>query len=298
MRVLTCPRVAISLFVIAALMLPVTARRVRAADRQLLYTSVRDGKPNLFLISPDGTAERQLTREGASLGAWSPDRTRIAFTSDRTGNAELYVMDADGTHVRRLTSTDPDRENQVVWSPDGKKLVFHRHTDNPLSDEILVMDPDGTHELTNHPEFDGDPAWSPDGKEILFVSTRNGDGFRLFLMHPDGTEVRPLPISTSGHTFPAWSPGGKRIAYTDRTGEALEIFTSGADGSDPQKLTALGGRNTFAAWSPDGKEIAFEHYGNENDPGELWVTSADGTSQRRLGTTGPQLTGRPAWAPE
>lgn len=265
---------------------------------QLLYTSVRDGKARLFLIQADSGEERQLTAEEASLGAWSPDGKQIAFTSARSGNHDLFVMEADGSRVRQLTRTDPDRENQVAWSPDGKRLVFHRHTDTPLSDEIFLMNSDGTGEinLSNNPAFDGDPAWSPDGKQILFVSTRNG-AFQLFLMDPSGGNVQPLPVTADGWVFPAWSPDGKAIAYTKREGGGLELCTCRADGSDPQKLTGLGGSNTFAAWSPDGGQIVFEHYPNDTAPGELWITSADGRSLRRLGTTGPPLAGRPAWKP-
>ena len=299
MRLPILPR---RLLLLALVVLPLPGGHVQAEDgAQLLFTSVRDGKPNLYLVDAEGGNERQLTREGGSLGAWSPDGKRIVFTSERSGNADLYVMDADGSHVQRLTSTTPDRENQAAWSPDGKKILFHRHTDAPPSDQLFLMDPDGTHEvhLTNEGSFSGDPAWSPDGKQILFVSTRNGDGFHLFVMAADGTGARPLPAPTSeGWVFPAWSPDGKRIAYTSRVGDAQELFVCPVDGANPEKLTSLGGSNTFAAWSPDGKEIAFDHYPNQTDPGELWVISADGSAQRRIGTTGPPLSGRPAWKPK
>lgn len=120
------------------------------------------------------------------MGAWSPDGKRIVFISKRAGNAELFLLDADGGNVKQLT-TSPEEENQPFWSPDGKKIGFCRSEANATSTyDIWTMDADGTNvvNLTSSPGFDGDPAWSPDGKQILFVSTRGGDGFRLYLMRP------------------------------------------------------------------------------------------------------------------
>src|SRR5580692_5844247 len=52
-------------------------------SRRLAFTSDRDGKRQVYLISPNGGEATALTSEegGVSAIAWSPDGTGIAFTS-------------------------------------------------------------------------------------------------------------------------------------------------------------------------------------------------------------------------
>jgi tol-pal system beta propeller repeat protein TolB len=189
--------------------------RAAGSDR-LLFTSNREGRPRLYLIQPDTGDIQPLPNamDRESLTAWSPDGKKIAFCSHKSGNGDIYVMDADGTNVRQLT-TDPAEDLVSSWSPDGKQLAFtsRRNGDG----EIYVMNADGSEQrnLTRNPTYDGDPAWAPDGKQILFVSNRSGAGLRLYVMDPEGENVRQLPAkeSRAGPVFPAWSPDGKRIAF-------------------------------------------------------------------------------------
>jgi Tol biopolymer transport system component len=274
---------------------------VRSADPdRLLFTSTREGRARLYLLRPDTGDVQPLPNvaDRESLTAWSPDGKKIAFCSRKSGNGDIYVMDADGTNVRQLT-TDPAEDLVSSWSPDGKKLAFtsRRNGDG----EIYVMNADGSEQrnLTRNPAYDGDPAWSPDGKQILFVSNRSGAGLRLYVMDPEGENVRQLPAkeSRAGPVFPAWSPDGKKIAYADGTAEGVELFTCDADGTNPKQLTRMGGINTFPAWSPDGKRIAFQHWDKAEEPGSLWIVNVADGVQSHLGHTGPFQLGRPAWKP-
>jgi TolB protein len=73
--------------------------------RQIAFTSVRDGDREVYLVTGDGSALRNLTSSPAADGSpsWSPDGRTIAFVSNRRGRDELLVMNADGTGVRRLS---------------------------------------------------------------------------------------------------------------------------------------------------------------------------------------------------
>ena len=71
----------------------------------IAYATNTGGDYNIWIISLDGTTQRQLTRS-ASYDAeptWSPDGQEIAFVSTRTGNKEIWAISADGRRPRQIT---------------------------------------------------------------------------------------------------------------------------------------------------------------------------------------------------
>jgi Tol biopolymer transport system component len=62
------------------------------------------GNSDLFVVNPDGSGLRRLTRQAANVRwfAWSPDGRTIAFLRNR----EVHIVKADGTGERRLTQLD------------------------------------------------------------------------------------------------------------------------------------------------------------------------------------------------
>jgi Tol biopolymer transport system component len=99
-------------------------------------------------------------------------------------------------------------------------------------------------------------------------------GNGLYVMNPDGSGQTPLVPGES----PAWSPDGKKIAFTRSQGSNIDLFTMNADGSGQTDLTSLSGRAYEPAWSPDGTQIAYMHTDN--------CTPSDGTCQADLYTIG------------
>jgi TolB protein len=128
----------------------------------LVFTSLRDGDRELYLMAADGTDQRNLTRfpdADDNLARWSPDGRRIVFFSERDGNREIYVMDADGRDLLRLTDS-PGDDWFPEWSPDGRQIVFESTRDGDA--ELFVMAADGTdvRQLTFDDVWDGHPDWT------------------------------------------------------------------------------------------------------------------------------------------
>ena len=90
---------------------------------RIVFTSLRDGNPEIYVMDSDGGNQERLTNHPASDAApdWSPDGTRIAFASWRDGNGDIYVMDADGKNVIRLTD-GPGRSGIQTGLPMGERL--------------------------------------------------------------------------------------------------------------------------------------------------------------------------------
>ena len=87
------------------------------------------------------------------MASWSPDGTRIAFMSTREpGNyPSVFVMNADGSGAVNLT-LKPDGVTGVwssrapAWSPNGKYLYFTGARPTLPTEQIYVMNADGSHQ--------------------------------------------------------------------------------------------------------------------------------------------------------
>jgi TolB protein len=130
--------------------------------------------------------------------------------------------------------------------------------------------------------------------EILFCSNRDRaahtDG--IFVMHADGSNVRPLSITPGAEDWmPTLSPDGTRIAFgSNRLGDVMAIYLMNPDGSRQTRITDNQFSSYRPSWSPDGKRIVYAGF----ETGELFLMNADGSGQARL-TSG--RSGHPSWAP-
>ena len=96
-----------------------------------------------------------------------------------------------------------------------------------------------TTETTTRPNIS--PVWSPDGSRIAFVGASE-EGFDLYVMNADGTDITRLTDLPGDETQPAWSPDGDRIAYSwDDLGDPrfrTGISVVNADGTGSTELVS------------------------------------------------------------
>jgi sugar lactone lactonase YvrE len=125
-----------------------------------------------------------------------------------------------------------------------------------------------------------DPIPSPDGR-TLFLPGRHPQ-----LVGVDGAGRRRIALSWFA-TVTAWSPDGKRLAYTPSGDTGIWTY----DLSSGRRTRISFGENDSApSWSPDGKRIAFD-----GDDG-VFVADADGRDTRRLSSI--PVAGTPVWSPD
>ena len=90
----------------------------------------------------------------------------------------------------------------------------------------------------------------PGGPLIAFVN--NATQVSLVSFDIDAGVLTTMPdVPTTGHSFPAYSPDGSRIAFSANGG----IWVVNNDGSNPNLISFEG--DTTPSWSPDGTKIAF-----------------------------------------
>jgi TolB protein len=177
------------------------------------------------------------------------------------------------------------RGDQPAWSPDGRRIAFHRNG------EIRVVDRDGRHERRLTKRAPGlywpasFPAWSRDGMRIAFGGTR--DLYAVTVATGALTRLTQSEASWLGNFTPAYSPDGRTIAFS-RSTDAFnnDIFVIGADGRHLRRVTTTQGTDgrlgeeTMPSWSPDGRTLVF--VSNRDGNWELYAIRRDGSGERRL----------------
>ena len=121
-------------------------------------------------------------------------------------------------------------------------------------------------------------------------------GDQIFTMNPDGTDQKPLTTGGGSNIEPAWSPDGRRLAFSSLRDGNFEIYVMNADGSDQRRVTNNPGADSAPAWTADGLQLVFQTDRDGADRRSLYMIGADGRGERTI-TAFVGLQFDPAWAP-
>lgn len=123
-------------------------------------------------------------------------------------------------------------------------------------------------------------AWSAGAARIAYTTYPDA---QLFISQPDGSGAKSITPAGQKTYHPAWSPDGKRLAYTVLTkGDVWRIMIADVAGGAPRELLP---NARFSAedpnWANEGSEITFvARYLEENPPpSSLFTASLSSPSQ-------------------
>lgn len=214
--------------------------------KTLSFTSDAGGGDNIWVMNPDGTDARQITKESFRLlnnAVWTPDGNflvaRKHFTSGRSlGAGEMWQYHVTGGSGIQLTKRKNDQQdvNEPVVSPDGKYLYY--------SEDMAPGDAF---------EYNRDP-----NKQIYVIKRYDMQ---------DG-KITILTGGPGGAARPQVSRDGKKLAFIKRvrtktvlyvhdleTGEEWPVYDK--LNRDMQDAWAIFGVYPNFSWMPDNQEIVF-----------------------------------------
>ncbi|HEX6997433.1 MAG TPA: hypothetical protein VF322_04770 [Gammaproteobacteria bacterium] len=230
-----------------ALLLSAAPIGARAQEYEIAFNTFAPGNTDIFVAGAHGADARALFPDPALdyNASFSADGEWVVFTSERDGSADIYRARVDGTRLERLVD-DPAFDDQAALSPDGESLAFVSSRGGQADIWVLDLRSRRATNLTaTAASGEFRPAWSPDGKWIAFSSDRDpprtscanatvpgGPGpfitpqyTALFVVRPDGSELRRVTTADEVAGGPAWSRDGSRLLYY--SADPAEVCTGG-----------------------------------------------------------------------
>jgi Tol biopolymer transport system component len=146
-------------------------------DGTLLFTGLKNGRRNVYIVAANGSGLRQLTRNGGRSPAYS-ERGLVAYTA----GGYVRLVKPDGTGGRRLA-----RGGNPDFSPSGKTVVYERRG----RIYRVPLNKGGRRRLVVRRGVD--PVFSPSGTRILYVGLSASGGRHLIVtVNLSGKQRRKL----------------------------------------------------------------------------------------------------------
>ncbi len=164
---------------------------------KIVFTSTRDGDPEIYVMDLDGSNQTRLTfakgYDGGAFFSW--DGKKIVFRASRPQTPEeledyealvkedlyrpttleIFVMDADGKRMKQVTHLKA-ASFAPFFHPDNRRIIFSTNafSETGRNFDLYIINIDGTglERVTYNGTFDGFPMFTRDGKHLVFASNR------------------------------------------------------------------------------------------------------------------------------
>lgn len=239
-----------------------------------------------------------------------PSNTPIPAT------AAVVMPSSTGTPVPTASSTPaPIGKGGVIafTSDRGDGSTFQIWTMKVALDssgKVVSSDPT---QVTSGTGDKHQPAWSPDGSRLLYVAPGGKNvagqdtGLDIFMIEPGVPGNQPVNLTNlkGDDTYPAWSPDGKTIAFTNqgRFNDIRQIYMMNADGSNQRRIS-YDFEEYSPNWSPDMNWLLYVIFARDHNYLYMRNHINNFTTATPQAYDNKQIFGRlgevanPAWSPD
>ncbi|CAN5680417.1 S9 family peptidase [soil metagenome] len=241
----------------------ITAIRYKSNDEGFL-----DMKPrNIWIVRPFDESQSQLTRSDVhdTDPVWSPAGDHIAFVTNRTEGrhwnsvSEIWTVAIGSGQEQPVFSGDDASFGAPSWSPDGSEIAAIGHRE-----AVAGGSPDS-------------PIW---------IASATGEGERV-VTGELGRSVGDSAMSDmaqAGESSPIWSSDGGSLRFRTSDSGGTYIHEVPSEGGTVQRIDEGRYRISGLSITPDGSAMAYVKATAVN-PGDLFVSDANGENERRLTST-------------
>jgi len=252
-----------------------------------------DGR-QIFLRSNNGIwvvgaagGDPKLVVQDAEAYAISPDGNTLAFirrNSDLTG-ISVWTSSPPGAALKHYApapfeGVDTGTGLRLLFARNGRSILLWGRFFGRGSEFWTLPYPaeSGTPRRVLASLQDAFPVrgfdWLADGRRLVVAAALPPSVYRthLYLANLEGGSVTPLATTVGSQSFPAVSPDGKQIAYSEMEYDT-NVVEVPLDGSTIRSLVATGRLEHSAVWSPRGKEFAYVT--DRSGVDEIWIRNVE-----------------------
>jgi Tol biopolymer transport system component len=218
----------------------------------------RSGKPLTAMGEPGDCQTFRL----------SPDGRRVAASRARPGGTDLWLIDV-GRGVPSRFTAGPGANQQPVWSPDGRSIVFTGGTPRTVVRQETAATAGERRLMESQSTFIDSPTdYSHDGRFVLFSESSSVTQRDIWILPMDKAKAWPIPYLRS--PFSEWmgrfSPEGspRWVAYASNESGRFEVYINTFP--EPSRGIRISTNvGDYPAWGPSDKDTRELFYVSPDD---------------------------------
>lgn len=228
-------------------------------------------KSGLMIAAVDGSYEKTLlTKSYGEMNfdmglAWSPDGEQIAFAAnpkpkEKDSGTTILAVNVNTSEVKQITSEQYSNMGKMVWTNDGRNLIFVAKSGRKHNKLYAMEYPSGeVRRITNDLENYGNYGLGITNDSQSLVANAIDRRIEIWRVDADG-DIKTASRITSGKEDGSLGltslPNGE-VVYISQTSNSLEIWKSGSEGQEEKSLTTDSYAQEDVVASPDGSHLVF-----------------------------------------
>ncbi|MEO9482495.1 MAG: hypothetical protein ABJG47_03580 [Ekhidna sp.] len=187
------------------------------SGEKISFFSNKSGNFEVYVFDLKSESIKRVSYDsGLNLASfWLDAEDTLFYTSDTNEEVRFYNLKTnDDGHWSSLY----EHHSIITQSKVSKTLWGVMKIEKDWELAKIPRDGKNPEIVASHPSRDSEPSESPDGLSVVFASKRTNDGWQIFHMKSDGTNIEQL-TTVGRNNGPSWLDNERIIFSSSRNGE-------------------------------------------------------------------------------